>query len=236
MENRYKAVVPYEYRMSPRERLLALIYLPVHVFGLPVLAGLLLKTVAETELNFLCYAVGTLYILLTCWGYLRREFDPLCDYPLYVVSQILGHYGLMLIMNLAVNSLLMAFTSMDANPNNEAVQTLADSSFGTVAAMAICLAPILEEVIFRGAIFGGLRKKSRVAAYIVSMLLFSLYHIWGYLVIDLSLAKYMLQYLPVSFLLCRIYERTGTLWASIFMHMMVNGVFMKMMEMLEGML
>ena len=67
---------------------------------------------------------------------------------------------------------------------------------------------------------------SRAAAYAASMLLFSVYHIWGYAAADPTAWLYLLQYLPASFLLARIYEKTNTLWASIFLHMTVNGVAM----------
>lgn len=34
----------------------------------------------------------------------------------------------------------------------------------------------------------------------------------------------MIQYLPISFLLCRCYERSSTIWTPIFLHMTVNAV------------
>jgi len=44
------------------------------------------------------------------------------------------------------------------------------------------------------------------------------------------------QYLPISYLLCRIYERTSSIWASIFLHMLINGVSIKALTMLEELL
>ena len=43
---------------------------------------------------------------------------------------------------------------------------------------------------------------------------------------DLKNLIYLLQYLPISYLLCRCYERTNSIWGSIFLHMLVNGVSM----------
>ena len=45
---------------------------------------------------------------------------------------------------------------------------------------------------------------------------------------------YMLQYIPVSFLLCRCYERTESIWCSIFFHMLVNGVALNALSALES--
>ena len=58
------------------------------------------------------------------------------------------------------------------------------------------------------------------------MLLFALYHVWSYALADPTAWIYLLQYLPAGFLLARVYEKTNSLWASIFLHMTVNGVSM----------
>ena len=101
---------------------------------------------------------------------------------------------------------------------------MAGIEYGKTAALAIFLAPLVEEPIFRGAVFGGLYRYSRPLAYAASMLLFSLYHIWGYALMDPLYWIYLLQYLPVSWLLCRCYERCDSIWGSIFFHMTVNAV------------
>ena len=89
------------------------------------------------------------------------------------------------------------------------------------------VAPIVEEIVFRGAVFGALRQKNRLLAYVVSVLLFSLYHVWGYMLADWKLIIFIIQYIPVSFLLCRLYERTSSIWSCIFMHMLVNSISIK---------
>ena len=66
----------------------------------------------------------------------------------------------------------------------------------------------------------------RVAAYAASMILFSVYHIWAYAISDASYWIYVIQYLPVAFLLCRCYERCNSIWGSIGLHMLVNGMSM----------
>jgi len=80
--------------------------------------------------------------------------------------------------------------------------------------------------MFRAGVFGLLRKYNRVAAYAASMILFSVYHIWAYAISDASYWIYVIQYLPVAFLLCRCYERCNSIWGSIGLHMLVNGMSM----------
>lgn len=217
--------------MTRGDYIKALVWLPVHMILLPTLMWQLMDMgyISESMANFLIYVVGAGFMLLFLGRFLRREFDPFCDRPALCISEICGSYLGMLLLNLAVNSLILMILPED-NPNNAAIMSMAGLEYGTVAAMAICLAPIVEEVIFRGAIFGLARKRSRALAYILSAVIFSLYHVWGYAIEDPKYFIYVLQYLPVSLLLCRCYERTNSLWTSIFFHMMVNGMSMTAME------
>ena len=80
--------------------------------------------------------------------------------------------------------------------------------------------------MFRGGVFGLLRRYSRAAAYGASMLLFAVYHIWAFAAGDATAWLYVLQYLPAGFLLARVYEKTDSIWTGIFLHMTVNGVSM----------
>lgn len=227
---------PFTSRPSRAELLLALLWLPVHLFLLPRLAVRLFPTLDNSWLNIVVYGIGAAYMLLTQFRFLRRDFDPLCDRLFYVLLEVLVSFGAMMLFNMALNSLLVAFLAQAENPNNAAVVDMALTSSGPIAALAIFLAPLVEEPIFRGAVFGGLRHHSRPAAYLLSIALFSGYHIWGYALRDPTAWIYALQYIPVSFLLCRIYERTDSLWGSILLHMFVNFVSLNALTALEKLL
>ncbi|MGI5976978.1 MAG: CPBP family intramembrane glutamic endopeptidase [Candidatus Limivicinus sp.] len=214
-----------------------LAYLPVHVALLPAIlvkfmdAGLL----SEDWANFAVYAVGIVYMLIFAGSFLRRDFDPLCEQPFRIFIVIMTCYGLMLIFNLAVSSLMSILVELD-NPNNDAVMELVKENEGPMIAMGVFMAPLVEELLFRAGIFGFLRKYSRTLAYIVSILLFSLYHVWGYALSDAGSWIYILQYIPASFLLCRCYERCNSIWGSIFMHMLINGISFRVLSIAEEIL
>ena len=212
-------------RMTPGETAAALLYLPLHVWLLPKLLFSLPRTegMSDLAINFAIYVFGAVYMLVFTGKWLRRDFDPLCDHPLYFVLQILVSYGMMIAFNMMLNAVLMLLLPEEsANPNNAAVIEMATAEYGKTAAMAIFLAPLVEEPIFRGGMFGLLRPRNRVLAYAVSMLLFSLYHVWGYALSDPVYWIFLLQYLPVSWLLCRCYERCNSIWGSIFLHMTID--------------
>jgi len=212
-------------RMTRRETLLALLYLPIHAIGLPLLASFLVLrgVLTPSWANLLVYAIGAAVIVAVLFGFLRRDFDTLCDNTLMTVVVILQDYALAICSSIAVSMLFEAL-GLTQNENNDAIYEMAASEFGPIAAAGAILAPIVEECIFRGAIFGTLRRRSRALAYIVSALLFSLYHVWQAALYDPTQLWYLLQYIPASLILARCYERCDSIWGVIFLHMLNNGL------------
>ena len=214
-----------ESRMTRRETLLTLFYLPLHIIGLPLLASFLVMrgVLSPSWANLLVYAVGAVVIVAVLFGFLRRDFDTLCDNALLSIVVILQDYALLICSSIAVSMLFEAL-GLTQNDNNEAIYEMATSEFGPIAAAGAILAPIVEECIFRGAIFGGLRRKNRAMAYAVSALLFSLYHVWQSALYDPTQLWYLVQYIPASLILARCYERCDSIWGVIFVHMLNNGL------------
>ena len=222
-----RKTLPFTSRLTKGQAIAALVYLPVHMVLLPVIVTIMILRglLDETQANLLCYVLGVAYMLIFLWKFFRRDFDALCDRPWACIREVLVCYGLMLCCNFVVNS-IMLLLGMGDNPNSEAVFDMAGMTFGPIAAMAVFMAPIVEESLFRAGLFGLIRRRNRTLAYVVSMAMFSLYHVWSYALMDLKNLLYLLQYIPVSYLLCRCYERTNSIWGSIFLHMLVNGVSM----------
>ncbi len=210
--------VPFTSRMTRREIAAVLAYLPLHIGLLPLLLLSLPQTagMSEIQINFAIYAIGALWMLLFAGRFLRRDFDPLCEHPFYCLLQVVTSYGMVLALNMLLSALLMLVQTELSNPNNAAWSDMVTKDFGKTAASAVFLAPLVEEPIFRGAVFSLFRPKDtdapavprRRLAYLTSMLLFSLYHVWGYAIQDPANWLYLLQYLPASWVLCRCYERS----------------------------
>ena len=129
----------------------------------------------------------------------------------------------MMAFNLVLGMLLL-LVSGEENPNNESVMNIYVQDMGSMKAAIVFLAPPVEEMMFRAGIFGAVRRKSRVWAYILSALCFALYHVVPYAIMEPLYWVFVLQYIPVSLLLARCYERTNSIWCSIFFHMLVNGI------------
>ena len=233
----YKRDLPeFTSRLGTVPAILAILWLPVHVFGLPWILVRVFGIRDDVQINFLTYLIGAVFLLIVGFRFLRRDFDALCDHPGRVFLQVLGCYASMMLMNLAVSGILMLFVDEAENPNNAAVMDLVSVQSNKMSVIAIFLAPFVEEMIFRAGVFGTLRQKSRLAAYLVSIALFSVYHVWGYALNDPMSWLYLLQYLPASYLLCRCYEYCDCIWGSIFFHMLTNYVSLQALSLAEELL
>ena len=235
-----KRDIPFENQMTRTQRILGWIYLLLHVAVLPWLLGLYQAftpdPMPESTLNLVYYAIGIVFCLTVMFSFLRMSFDRLVEnFRICLLTMLLA-----LMIDYALSGvaalLLMLVDATVENPNNAAVMDMAVDADGTVKAMAIFLAPIVEELLFRGVFFGSIRPRSRVWAYVVSVAAFSLYHIWQYAVAyqDPAMLLYALQYIPVSIVLAWAYERSGCIWTNIFFHMGFNAMSFYALKLAEN--
>ena len=220
----------FEELMTRREALAAAIYLPVHAVLLPLLLTYLavLGVISPgVTMNVAWYIIGVGFTLILLGKYLRRSFDALLDRPgqslLALVSGLATDY--LLSWAFALVLLLFGMTA-GSTANNDAVAELASEGANRMFAVAVLLAPMVEEPLFRGLLFGTVRRRGRLAAYAVSVLLFCFYHVWQYVLLDWRYLLQMINYIPVSVALCYSYEKSGTIWVPIAFHMLVNAISM----------
>ena len=215
-------------RLTKGQAIAVLLWLPVHIIALPMLFYVLMLRglFGVTIANFLIYAIGAVYMLLVLRRFFRRDFDALCDHPLSIFLLVFGAYWASRFGEVLIALLLEQLSVTGSNENNEAVIQMAKNQLGPTAAMAVFLAQIVEESMFRAGIFGLIRRKSRFLAYAVSSLCFALYHVWESALYDPRQLIFMLQYLPSSLALAYVYERSDSVWSCILLHMLVNGIAM----------
>lgn len=211
------------------QRIAGYIYLPLHIFIIPLLLSLLSycipDKVNELTANILYYALGLLFCLILMRKYLRRAFDILLDNIGKNFILLLSGYFMYFMLSYIVSLLMLLFLGDGvSNPNNEALIEMSGKNSGVTIALAVFIAPIVEEVLFRGIVFGSIRGKSRGAAYILSISVFALYHVWQYALAfsDTGILLYALQYIPAGYALAWSYEKTNCIWISIFLHMVIN--------------
>lgn len=225
--------------MTRSETILGLVWIPVHAALLPWLLVLAFQhmlgrsgaAVSDPTLNLSYYAVSFIFVFIFFFRYLKTALKDLIDNILPSLQAIVFAYLFNALM-LYLLSLLLGAVSADAlSPNTREIIGQTKLNAGTIVVVAVLLAPVVEETLFRGALFGALRTKSRVLAYIVSVLLFAAYHLWRYFLggFDWTLLLYLLQYVPAGLALAWCYEKSGSLWAPILLHAAINFVSVRIL-------
>lgn len=220
--------------MNHTERLAGTIFFVVYLLVMPLLAQrlfslfeLLLDTRIGAELQnalyyYLLFAV-TLIIFHRYIGHTTsRLLDNLDRAAVTLFLGLLIFYG----ANELLYRVFHVFFHSRANLNDVTIAAQVNAAPRTTALIVIFLAPFVEEVLFRGLVFGCLREKSAVVGYAVSALLFAFLHVWTFALSswDASYLALMLQYLAPGLVFAWAYDRSGTLWTSILLHAIVNAL------------
>ncbi len=220
--------------MNHAERLAGTIFFVVYLLVMPLLAQrlfalfeLLLGTqIGAEQQNALYYYLLFAVTLIIFHRYIAHTTSRLLDnLNRACVTLFLG-----LLIFYGANELLYRvfrlFFHSRANLNDVTIAAQINAAPRTTALIVIFLAPFVEEVLFRGLMFGCLREKSVVVAYAVSAVLFAFLHVWTFALSswDISYFALMLQYLAPGLVFAWVYDRSGTLWTSVLLHAIVNAL------------
>ena len=113
-----------------------------------------------------------------------------------------------------------------SNPNDQNITKMAQAAQWIMVPGTVILAPFAEECLMRGLLFRGMYDRSRILAFILSVLVFAVIHVKGYVdSVPLSqLALNFLQYLPSGIALAWAYEKADSIFAPIVMHCLINSI------------
>ena len=220
--------------MTPGEQIGGVVFLMIYLVVLPFatdplfrfVGGLLDTTISATVQNMIYYYVlfaVTLIMFHKFIGRTSRNFaDNLGVACRSVLIGLVGLYGL----NELVYRLSNLVVSNRTNLNDTTISAQIQDAPRVTLLIIVFLAPFVEEVLFRGLVFGNLKQKSRVVAYLASCFLFALIHVWQFAVVnqDITYFLLMVQYLVPGAVLAWAYESSGTLWASIGLHAAANAL------------
>lgn len=216
--------------MTRKEAYYGFVYLIVQFFLLPPVISLILpflpETINDAQLNFAYYLVNFIAIAVILRKFLWQNLDRMSMYPGYLFRVVLLGLARYLVLNSLVGALLLRLDPGYFNANDSAIAEMVQSELTLIAAGTILLVPLAEECMFRGLIFGNLRKYNRAIAYLVSVTAFSVIHITGYLGVytPMQLLISFLSYLPAGLCLARAYEEADTIFAPILIHAAVNAI------------
>ncbi len=218
----------YRNSLTRAETVAGWLYLPFYLVLLsPILQYLLALCgleVSSATLNLIYFAINFAAVLIIFRRFLSQPFFG-GRFWHFVQSLILGgvlHYTCTWALAFVAEKLSIELVIH----NNNSVGSMVLQSPYLMLFVAIILAPITEEVLLRGLVFGSIAKSSRAAAYIVSMLIFSFMHSWQFFFTNpvLEVLLGTLMYLPAAGALAWTYARAGTIWAPIALHAIINAV------------
>lgn len=211
-----------------QETVAGLCYLVFQMLILPsvlvFINGTLASPLNDAELNFVFYLTNFIAILVIFHDFLNNSLRQALSHPAQVCqAAILGfvaYYACFLLVNYLATALVLSYS----NYNDEAIAAMSRGNSFLMLIGTVVLVPPVEECLYRGLIFRNLLKKSRFAAYAVSMVAFAAIHILGYIgqysATELIVA--VVQYLPAGLCLAWSYCKGDTILVPILIHAAVN--------------
>ena len=214
--------------MTRGEYIAGFVYLPFYLLFNGLIIQFVLQLLGITAdgltTNLVYFYVNFIFVVAAFRKFLS---ESLVRFVRRIGRSVLGvswgfvvYIGLNVIVNLAI----MSTIGVVDNPNNEYVNDLYNQSHKLITVGAVLLGPLAEETLFRGVIFGFFRKKSRLLAYAMSFVCFSVIHVWAYALAspDWTLLINLVQYLPPTIALCYACEKGDNIFCSVALHMIVN--------------
>ena len=221
---------------TPNQLVFGVLYFLLQLLVLP---GLILAvdfllpfTMSEAVMNFICFAINFLVVVAIFWKFLGENLDPVKKMPWYVLRWA----GIGFLLYLACSTLFGWIVPLldpeFSNINDAAIMQMTEGHWTLMTVGTVLLVPLAEECFYRVLIFRGLYDRSPVLAYLMSMVIFSLAHVLGYVAIEDfgTLVLCFIQYLPAGFALALAYRKSGSIFASVLIHMTVNQTGMLLMR------
>lgn len=220
-------------QLTPWEKRVGWCFFALYIFAFPFLVGGVLRlldarlalelTLAQT--NAIYYAVVLLLLVAVFWDFLRHAARILRDN----FRPSLFIFGVGLLAGLAGTCLLAAVPVGLENPAIEGYRGQYYMAPAATAAVVVILRPAVEEILYRGLLFGSLRKKNRVLAYLVSAGLFALGSVWQHAAdpeVGLRALLLALQYLPLGLVTSWVYDVSGSVYAPMALRMALQAAFL----------
>lgn len=218
--------------VTDKEQIWGIIYLLLSIFVLPMvlgtLNGYLPSPLNSAWINFIYFTLNFLFIVWIFGGFFKRSLAHagahLGD---FLIAVLLGSAAYWL-CNWGLSWVLIRFFPDYVNLNDGSISSMIHGNFLIMFIGTVIFVPVAEETLHRGLIFGSLYPKSHAAAYILSAIIFSAVHIMNYVgtYSNLNLALAFAQYIPAGLCLAWAYRKSGSIFAPILMHAVINAVSM----------
>ena len=194
-------------------------FITIFTYGLVLFSPVIFQSVLQTtssqiiQLTTLTYFLGA--ILMIFYRVKSRSFEIETRQKNVLISILLGVVGIpaSLILQMVILQIEQQFLGQSvASQNTQNIVDLIMNNMIFILATTIA-GPIMEEFVFRRAIFGSLEKRfGFFLPALLSSVLFAFAHNDGH----------YLLYAGLGFLFCGMYRYSGRIWASMITHVGMN--------------
>ncbi len=216
--------------MNHREANNGAVYLLVSLFMLPQLlfAIGIIFPLSDAVLNFLYFLLNFLAVVWIFRKFISHSAANALTKPKRILTVSFWFFLLYIASNLLVSHLILSLYPDFSNQNDSNIQQMTGQNGFLMILGTVFFVPLTEECLYRGLLFGLLRRRSRAAAYLISVPVFCMIHIIGYVGIVPAhvLLLSFLQYVPAGVFLALAYERADSIFAPILIHTAVNALGM----------
>lgn len=214
--------------LSSSETLAGIVYLALQLFVLPNVLfwcnAQLQSPLNEAEINFVFYFINFMAMLLIFRNFLGNSLQQATRHPIQLLESVILGLVFYYACTWCTTHIIRLLSPGFSNYNDEAISAMSRGNSFLMLIGTVVLVPPFEECMYRGLVFRNLYGKNKWAAYIISIILFAIIHILGYIgkYSPLELLMACLQYLPAGLCLAWSYARADTIFAPMFVHAAIN--------------
>ncbi len=164
--------------------------------------------------------------ITVAWPLLKESMQTFLRDPLSIIKTCLKMLVLFYVVNIIVNLIVLMFSSTNESANQTQVIEAMQVFPAITLFSSLIYAPIVEEILFRGICYRALRPKFRfIAAALFSAFIFGFIHVMDSVFIgNFNDLIYLLSYGCIGFFLALTYEKTNSIYGSMFLHFLNNAI------------
>ena len=214
--------------MTHSEKHIGWIYWGLQLLVLPVAMSMLLEHFAvelsDAKFNFVFFALNFVCLTVILRRFLGKNAILALQQPFRTLRYAFGAFAIFWISTTLIGAVTKYFAPGFSNVNDATILEMASDEYTLTAIGTVLLAPVAEELMYRGLIFDALHHRSPAGAFFVTTVVFAAIHVVGYVGIyrPLVLLLCFVQYIPAGLCLGWAYTRSGNIWAPILAHIAIN--------------
>ena len=213
--------MPFDYRMTKKELVAALVLLAV-ITASPALAELF----PDYDRSWVEFGMAAVMFFVTLAVFRRFLIEELRAFTRSLWSSIVSVFaGAFLYISASVLISALAGDALYERAQNPItllqLGMLERNPRPFVSASAL-LWPLSRETAFLGGVFGPVYNKNKALAWALSLAVFSAAQVWLSVYYDRNALVFALGYLPFALVAAYAYRQSSSIWAAVFYEIMLN--------------